>query len=140
MTPRPALPKREAKKLLTMIRWYQKNLGVEDWKIELHLADKPPKWASGDESNVLAQIADDRETKEATVWIAPKRCQKHRTDIRSVLLHELVHLSLTDLGIPNDNDHPDIHFFINKLEALLLKAYKRSGKIGKFFQPKPEKE
>lgn len=105
-----------------IVAWYRQAMGVEDWTIELYVEDERPAWLTGEDQGQVAEVESDRATKIAKVWLSNGRCKRDKASPVAVLCHELIHVSLADLGLDRPN-RPDMECFVNRLEAIMAAAY-----------------
>jgi hypothetical protein len=110
-----------------VITWAIPILRLEAWTIDYEFSDKPPAWAKLDrpDGNVeyIGHCWHDQQRRRAKIWISPKRCKKQRAvggavTPESVLLHELVHVWISDLCLEL-RSHADCERLASAMEELL---------------------
>lgn len=118
------LNKREARRI---VRWFQKNLNIEDWTVKLWISDDPPRWADSDTTDT-AQTATYNQYKKALVWVSPGRCldcsdYAEPSVPGAVLMHEMLHVLAADVGWEADDSCRANEQVWNVLGVTLYRAY-----------------
>ncbi len=105
------------------VRWFQRQMGITDWRIKLLIADEPPpRFVKNADLQTIAMCSHSLEYKTGTVWVSNSRCKADGSCPMEKLFHEMMHLVAEDTGI---QDHASFHkeFVWHRLGAVLATAY-----------------
>ncbi len=96
--------KTDARKAMT---WFQKLMGLTDWRIELCIQDSPPEWDGAEEDDMAMCWANLR-YKRARIWLSPSQCAVEPIDPLIILFHEGMHVVAEDVGLAaSESDHSE---------------------------------
>ena len=117
------LTKAEARRA---VRWFQKRLGMQDWRIDVELGPRRPAWDEEEEiwSGTIGRCQIRTEHKHAGVWVPLERCEINGDCPLETLFHELMHCAARDATVRNDNDMPLEHLWW-RLGEVLAVAYRK---------------
>lgn len=111
------------------ILWFQKRVGITDWKIELDFQDSVPDWVRLRDCAATAWRRPTR--KEGGIWLSATRAQEDSDSLLMLLFHECLHIAEEDAGLPNPSTGP-VEYLWNRLAEICELAYlaetKRSRK------------
>ncbi len=112
------------------IRWFQKTMGLQDWKFRLWIQDEPPEWADpNSSSSFMGRSVTSVPWKSARIWVSPSRAVKENEDPLATLFHETLHTAFWDCGVGEGNSHSEhVEFLLNRLGTALLMAYQAENK------------
>ena len=106
------------------VRWFQRQMGLGDWKVDLVISDRPPACISDDNSDSLGSVLAWPQHKQATVWLSSiNHCGKEG-DMLSTLFHECCHVTACDIGINEASQNNAMEYHWNRLGDLLAAAYR----------------
>ena len=110
------------------VRWFQRFMGMTDWRIKPVVADEPPpRFVKTAGAGTIGMCSHLIEYKTATVWVSNARCKVDGACPMVTLFHEMMHVVAEDVGIQNhDSFHKE--FLWNRLGAVLAIAYRAESK------------
>lgn len=115
------------KQACKFLDWCQRQLGLEDWILELFVQNALPEWATPEDHDTpqpLGLCATNRPYKTAKIWVSPAKCEADDSCPYSALGHEMMHVSAVDTGMESDiGSQPSHEFLWNKLGDLLAAHY-----------------
>jgi len=115
-----------AKEARKAIRWFQKKMGITDWKFNIEIGGDRPDWSNN--TNIGCSKFS-TEMKTATLWCGIEFSRWAKETLLSTLFHEALHVVLIDIGI----EHPvsgHIEFAINRFAYVLESLYLAETKAG----------
>ena len=111
------MTKSEARKA---IRWFQRHVGITDWKIKLDFQDSPPGWVRQDDA--IAAARRNARSKTGTIWVSPTRAQENGDSLLLNLFHECLHIVEEDVGLPSPTADP-VDYLWDQLAEICETAY-----------------
>lgn len=106
------------------IRWFQRQMRLRDWTIDLVIQDAQPDWAGTSEDTVRGSVLSDASEKHAEIWLRPKVITAESVDPLRVLFHELLHTLWTDAVI-DDTTNVHVEHAWTRLAEVLMFAYRK---------------
>ncbi len=123
------MTKLEARKI---VRWFQREIGLLDWKFTIVIGDPPPELGDSiipaERDNFCGRSLVFTQFHRATIWINPKGHEK-RAMIDSeeeTLLHEMLHCFWDAIGM--DDEGQQCEWANSRLAAVLFKQYQVDNK------------
>ena len=110
------------------VSWFQKNMGIEDWSIEVVDSDVPPDWAEDLEIvGQLSRMYCNRSRKMAGIWLIPAGFALGDSDSLSVLFSELDEVVMSDISNEDPEPLSEGEEFVNDLRGKMYAAAYRAG-------------
>ena len=108
-------------------RWFQKRMGITDWRVSLHLQDEPPTWKGDCPSSIMSSIMLFTHSKRATMWVSNVRALSDGVRPLANVFHELAHLVAEDIGLGGTvTDH--IEYAWSRYGDICCDLYERETK------------
>ena len=104
------------------IRWFQKRMGLQDWRFKVVIQDESPPWAANTDD--LGGTIPDVAYKSAKIWARADRARLSAFEPLSTLFHEALHVSCHDAGLTEGNASEHTEFVLNRLGDLMAAAYR----------------
>ena len=104
-------------------RWYQRVLGIQDWKVELYIQNEPPPWVPECTNVCVGKTEPIIRFKKARVWVSPSRAAGDTASLLDILFHELTHMVLSDIGLGSyESEHTE--YTCDRLAGALARLYR----------------
>ena len=102
------------------VRWFQKRMGIADWKIILEFQDSPPEWIEN--KGLTAAVNRLATAKKAWLWISATRAQEDGDTLLVCLFHECLHVAEDDVNLPHPTSDA-AEYLWEQLAAVCETAY-----------------
>ncbi len=105
------------------IRWFQKRMGIQDWRLRLWIQDSAPDWVGKVDGGTVGMARRWEHSKRAKIWVSASQCDDE-DEALSILFHEGMHIVGLDIGIENADREDRIEFAWNQIGDLMAEAYR----------------
>lgn len=106
-----------------VVNWFRGRFGLRDWNLALTISDEPPDWAADAAPDEVAASAAALRGRVSPLWVSPVRCEKVGVSPEAALIHEMLHVLMTDAGVRGDGG-PRAETVWDMLDAALVVLYR----------------
>ena len=102
------------------VRWFQRRMGIADWKIILEFQDSPPEWIEN--KGCTAAVNCRATAKRAWLWLSETRAREDGESLLTCLFHECLHVAEDDANLPRPTSNA-VDYLWDQLAGICETAY-----------------